>query len=115
VTGTITLTSNSSTNPSVISLSGTGETGGAGSFQVNLTWDAPTDSSAPAAVGYYIFRAIAGSSMYQQLNPQGDFETQTMFTDTTVASGITYDYYIESVDSAGVESSPSSIASVTVP
>jgi hypothetical protein len=115
VTGTITLTSNSSTNPSVISLSGTGETGGAGSFQVNLTWDAPTDSSDPAAVGYYIFRAIAGSTTYQQLNPTGEFETQTAYTDTTVASGTTYDYYVESVDSNGVESAPSSITSVPIP
>jgi hypothetical protein len=115
VTGTITLTSNSSTNPSVISLSGTGETGGAGSFQVNLTWDAPTDSSAPAAVGYYIFRATAGSTTYQQLNPTGEFETQTAYTDTTVASGTTYDYYVESVDSNGVESAPSSITSVPIP
>jgi fibronectin type 3 domain-containing protein len=93
----------------VISLSG------AGSFQVKLTWGAPTDSSAPAAVGYYIFRAIAGSTMYQQLNPQGDSETQTTYTDTTVASGTTYNYYVESVDSDGVESAPSSTASVTVP
>ena len=116
VTGAIILTSNSSTNPSaVISLSGPGGTVGAGSFQVNLTWDAPTDSSAPAVVGYYIFRAIAGSTMYQQLNPTGESETQTAYTDTTVASGTTYDYYVESVDSNGVESVPSSIASVTVP
>jgi hypothetical protein len=112
VTGAITLTSNSSTNPSVISLSGTG---GAGLYEVNLTWEAPTDSSAPAAVGYYIFRAIAGSSMYQQLNPTGEFDTQTTYSDTTVTSGTTYDYYIESVDSSGVESAPSSITSVLVP
>ena len=115
VTGAITLASNSTTNPSVIGLSGTGGTSGAGSFQVNLTWEAPTDSSAPAAVGYYIFRAIAGSSMYQQLNPTGESETQTAYTDTTVASGTTYDYYVESVDSNGVESAPSSITSVPVP
>jgi fibronectin type 3 domain-containing protein len=115
VTGTITLTSNSSTNPSVISLSGTGQTGGAGSYQVNLTWDAPTDSSDPAIVGYYIFRALAGSTTYQQLNPTGEFDTQTSYSDTSVASGTTYDYYVESVDSSGVESAPSGIASVTVP
>jgi hypothetical protein len=113
VTGAITLTSNSSTNRSaMISLSGTG---GAGSFQVNLTWDAPTDSSAPAVDGYYIFRAIAGSTTYQQLNPPGDPDKQMMYADTTVASGMTYDYYVESVDSTGVESAPSSITSVPVP
>jgi fibronectin type 3 domain-containing protein len=96
----------------VISLSGTG---GAGSFEVNLTWEAPADSSAPAVVGYYIFRAIAGSSMYQQLNPTGESDTKTAYTDTTVASGTTYDYYVESVDSNGVESAPSGITSVPVP
>jgi fibronectin type 3 domain-containing protein len=108
-TATLTATAGTVSKTAMISLSG------AGSFQVNLTWDAPADSSAPAVAGYYIFRAIAGSSMYQQLNPQGDFEAQTMYTDTTVASGTTYDYYVESVDSNGVESAPSSITSVPVP
>jgi hypothetical protein len=106
---TLTATAGTVSETAVISLSGPA------AFQVNLTWGAPADSSTPAAAGYYIFRAIAGTTMYQQLNPQGDFVQQTMYTDTTVASGTTYDYYVESVDSNGVESVPSSIASVTVP
>jgi hypothetical protein len=106
---TLTATSGTVFKTAVIILSG------AGSFQVNLTWEAPTDSSAPAIVGYYIFRAVAGSSMYQQLNPTGDFDTQTVYTDTTVASGMTYNYYVESVDSTRGESAPSSITSVSVP
>jgi fibronectin type 3 domain-containing protein len=106
---TLTATSGTVSETAVISLSG------AGAYQVNLTWDAPSDSSAPAVVGYYIFRAIAGSSTYQQLNPTGEYDTQTTYSDTTVASGTSYDYYVESVDSSGVESAPSSITSVLVP
>jgi Abnormal spindle-like microcephaly-assoc'd, ASPM-SPD-2-Hydin len=108
-TGTLTLASNSSTKPSVISLTGTGVAVG---YQVNLTWDAPTDSAA-AVVGYNIFRAPSGGSMYQQINSTED--SSTSYSDTTVASGTTYDYYVESVDSSGVSSVPSTTTSVAVP
>jgi hypothetical protein len=111
VTGTLTLTSNSSTKPSaVISLTGTGV---AVAYQVNLSWDAPSDSAAPAVVGYNIFRAPSGGSVYQQINTTED--DLTSYSDTTVASGTTYDYYVESVDSSGVASVPSTMTSVAVP
>jgi hypothetical protein len=111
VSGTLTLASNLSAKPStVISLSGTGV---AVAYQVNLTWDAPTDSTAPAVVGYNIFRAPSGGSVYQQINTTED--TQTSYTDTTVESGITYDYYVESIDSSGVSSPPSTATPVAVP
>ncbi|MGB9291109.1 MAG: choice-of-anchor D domain-containing protein [Terracidiphilus sp.] len=110
VTGQLTITSNSSTDPSaVISLSGTGA---ASSYEVNVTWIAPVNSSDPVA-SYNVYRAPSGGSSYQQLNTSPVAETA--YTDTTVQNGQTYDYIVESVDASGVTSVPSTIAAVNVP
>jgi hypothetical protein len=109
-TGQLTISSNSSKNPTaVISLSGTGE---AASFVVNLSWDAPEGSSVPIA-GYDVYRAASGSSNYQLLNSSVD--AQTAYVDSTVQNGQTYDYEVETVDTAGIKSVPSNMASVNVP
>ncbi len=108
--GAVTLTSNSSTGTmSTISLSGTGV---APSYEVDLTWDAPADSSDPV-VGYNIYRAVNGSSAYQLLN--ASYDSATSYADVTVASNTSYTYYIESVDAAGNSSIPSNAYSVLVP
>jgi fibronectin type 3 domain-containing protein len=64
-------------------------------------------------VGYNVYRAGAGSTSYQLLNSSSD--TQTTYVDSVVQSGQTYDYVVKSVDSSGVESSPSNMSSATVP
>ncbi|MGA9061835.1 MAG: choice-of-anchor D domain-containing protein, partial [Terracidiphilus sp.] len=111
VSGSLTITSNSSTgSSSVITLTGTGQT--ATSYEVNLTWDAPSSSSDPVA-GYNVYRAPSGGTAYQQLNASAI--TQTTYVDTTVQAGQTYDYIVESVDALGVTSVPSNMASVTTP
>ena len=79
---------------------------------VDLSWDAPSDSPVPIA-GYNIYRSTGGSSAYQLLNSSVD--TETTYVDNTVQSGLTYDYYVESVDSSGVQSAPSNQVSVTIP
>jgi hypothetical protein len=108
--GTLTLTSNSSTGSStMVTLTGTGE---ATSYEVNLTWDAPASSSDPVA-GYNVYRSPSGGTSYQQLNTSAI--TQTSFVDTTVLTGQTYDYIVESVDASGNTSVPSNMASVLVP
>jgi hypothetical protein len=108
--GSVVLTSNSSTGTtSTISLSGTGM---APSYDVNLTWDAPTDSSDPVA-GYNVYRAIGGSSTYQLLN--SSINTTTAYTDATVQNGTAYIYYVESVDTQGNQSVPSNTFTVSVP
>ncbi len=108
--GSVTLTSNSSTGTtSTISLSGTGV---AASYEVSLTWDAPTGSSDPVE-GYNVYRAVSGSSTYQLLNSSVD--AATAYTDTTVQNGTTYIYYIESVDDEGNQSAPSNTYTVSVP
>jgi hypothetical protein len=108
--GAVTLTSNSSTGTSsTISLSGTGM---ALSYEVTLTWDAPTDSSDPVA-GYNVYRAISGSSTYELLN--SSLDTTTTYTDATVQNATAYIYYVESVDDEGNPSVPSNDFTVSIP
>ena len=109
-TGQLSISSTSSTNGAVVvSLSGTGISP---SYSVNLSWNAP--SSTPVAIaGYNIYRALSGSSSYQLLNASVD--AQTTYVDTTVQNGQTYQYYVESVDSAGGTSAPSNTFNVAVP
>ena len=109
-TGQLTITSTSSSNgTSVITLTGTGVSP---SYAVDVSWDAPSSSTDPVA-GYNILRSLSGTSTYQLINSSVD--TQTTYTDTTVQAGQTYDYVIESVDSSGNASVPSSPIAVTIP
>ena len=108
--GTLTVASNSSTGSSaIVNLSGTGQLS---PYQVDLSWQPVTDGSLTIS-GYYVFRATSGSTNYEQITPSLD--TQTSFSDLNVLTGVTYDYYIESVDSVGVASSPSTVFSISVP
>jgi hypothetical protein len=110
LSGQLSVGSNSVTNPTtLISLSGVG---GVLSYEVSLTWDAPSGSSDPVA-GYSIYRGVSGSSTYQLLN--STVITSTSFADSNVQSGDTYQYYVTSVDSSGVQSDPSNITSVSIP
>jgi len=80
---------------------------------VDLSWAAPSSSPSPV-VGYNIYRSVgAGSTAFQLLNPTVD--TATTYMDSTVQSGVTYNYMVESVDGNGVESVPSNEVSVTIP
>jgi len=107
--GSLTITSNSSTGSSeVVALSGTGVTG---SYEVDLTWNAPA-ASTDSVVGYNVYRAPSGSSAYIQLN--SSVITETSYIDVTASSGRTYSYIIESIDGTGVASVPSNVASVSV-
>jgi hypothetical protein len=109
-TGQLTLASNSSTGATtVVNLTGTGQ---APAYQVDLTWNAVTSTTVTIA-GYYVFRATSPSTTYTMLTTGVD--ALTSFEDTSVSAGVTYDYYIESVDTAGVASAPSTIFSVTIP
>ena len=106
--GQLTVQSNSSTNSTAMtSLSGTGEP-----HQVTLSWQAPANSSVPVA-GYNSYRAPSGSTSFQLLN--SSIDTQTTYVDSTVQVGLSYTYYVTSVSSAGVESTPSNQVAATVP
>jgi len=107
--GQLTISSNSSTgSPAIVTLSGSGITG---TYQVELSWNAPTGSSDPIA-GYYVFRAT-GTGGYSQLNSVAD--TQTAYVDTTVISGTTYNYYVETVDTSNLTSVPSTPSTISIP
>jgi len=77
---------------------------------VDLSWVAPTGSSVPIT-GYNIYRA-SGTGTFALLASIG---TQTSYVDTTVQASQTYQYYVESVSSAGALSTPSNTTSITVP
>jgi Abnormal spindle-like microcephaly-assoc'd, ASPM-SPD-2-Hydin len=106
-TGQLVIANNSTNdaNPS-IGLSGTGA-----ALQIALNWDAPSSSSDPIA-GYNVYRAVSGSSSYSVVKSGN---SQTSFTDSTIKSGTTYQYYVTSLDSTGAESTPSNTATVAVP
>ena len=80
--------------------------------EVALSWDAP-ESTDDQITGYIVFRSTSGSSAYQMLNTSIDPETT--YTDTTIQGGTTYDYYVESVDVAGIKSSPSNMTTIAIP
>jgi len=106
--GQLTITSNSSTNPTVvIGLSGSGI-----SHQVNLAWNAPI-SSTDVIAGYNIYRTLSGGTTYQLINSSP--VSAMNYTDGSVQSGSNYGYIVTSVDSSGVESNPSDTIGVAIP
>ena len=109
VTGSISLLSNASPAKATIALSGTGETR---TYQVGLSWDSPVDSKVPI-VGYRIYRESSSDSFYSLLN--ATLVGATSYTDGSVAAGMTYNYYVESVDAEGNSSSPSNTFTITIP
>jgi hypothetical protein len=106
--GTLAISSNSAGATSSVSLAGTGTTA---SHEVDLTWNAPTNSPS-TVVGYNVYRAI-GSGAPQLINSA--VVTQTSFADKTVASGTMYNYSVKSVDQNNVESMPSNVISLSIP
>ncbi|MFZ0640129.1 MAG: choice-of-anchor D domain-containing protein [Candidatus Acidiferrales bacterium] len=103
-TGTVTITSNASNSPAVITLTG-------GSHLVNLSWNASTTST---VVGYNVYRGtISGGPYAVKLNSA--VVPATAYTDTAVQAGQTYFYVVTAVDSSGAESVYSNQASALVP
>jgi fibronectin type 3 domain-containing protein len=64
-------------------------------------------------VGYNSYRSTGSSSAYHLLNSSPD--PQTTYVDSTVQTGVTYDYIVTSVDSSGLESTPSNEVAATIP
>lgn len=75
---------------------------------VALTWSA---SSSSGVIGYNVYRSTTASGSYVRVgNVVG-----TTFTDSTVQAGQTYFYTVTTVNTANLESAPSSPISATVP
>ncbi len=107
LTGQITVSSNSTSGgTAVVGLSGTGT---AVAHEVDLSWIAPTN--APDVAGYNIYRA-AGSGSLVLLN--SSLDVTLTYVDKAVSTG-SYSYVVKSVDSSGMESTPSNEITVTVP
>jgi fibronectin type 3 domain-containing protein len=82
------------------------------SYAVNLIWTASTSCSAAAPCTYTVYREISGSSAYALAGTTA--AQATVYTDSTVIAGLAYTYEVEAVQ-GGVNSGPSTTASVTVP
>ena len=94
----------------MVGLTGTGVSA---SYEVDLTWNAPTSSPDPV-VGYNVYRSPSGASLrIQILNPS--VVTTTAYADETALDGQTYDYIVESVDASGNQSVPSNMGQPAVP
>jgi hypothetical protein len=105
-TGNLTISSDASSNSTAVAtLSGTGVP-----MAVDLSWNAPSDSE---IAGFNVYRATGSSSSYSRLN--GSVSSPASFTDSTIQAGITYQYYVTTVDSTGAESGPSNTATVVTP
>ncbi|HVB86308.1 MAG TPA: choice-of-anchor D domain-containing protein [Candidatus Dormibacteraeota bacterium] len=101
--GSVSIVSNATNSPTAISLSGESHT-------VMLSW---TPSSSSGVTGYYIYRKT-GTGSYAKLNPTSA-DSGTQFTDPAVQAATSYSYEVTAVDSSGVESSPSTATTISVP
>jgi hypothetical protein len=109
LTGQLAISSNSiSGRTATVSLTGTGT---AVAHEVDLSWDAPSNSPDPVAE-YNIYRAT-GSGSFTRINSSPD--RAVVYADTTVVSGTTYSYQVTSADVSGRESVPSNQVTVTIP
>lgn len=106
--GTLSVSSDALSGSAVsIALSGSGEAA-SGKHSVALSWQPSSQ-----AVGYFIYRSTKGNGALSKLNPT--LNESTSFTDSTVASGETYQYVVTSVNSSNVESAASNQIAVTIP
>ena len=95
--GTLAFASNANSSSAAESLTGTGT---ATTYSVNLSWNASSD-----VAGYNIYRSTSATGTFAKINPNVD--ANTAYTDSTVASGVTYYYEATSVNSSGQESARS--------
>ncbi len=107
VSGSVTVASNATNSPVVVTLSGTGVQ--AVQHSVALTWTASTST----VVGYNVYRSSTSGGPYTLLTSSP--VAGTTYTDSTVQAGQTYYYVVTSVNSSNVESVYSNEASATVP
>src|SRR5208282_2505818 len=95
--GSLSFFSNASNSPTVESLTGTGTP--PPQHSVNLSWTASTSQS---IIGYNIYRGVKAGGPYSKINSV--LNASTLYTDTTVADGLTYYYVTTAVNSSNTES-----------
>jgi hypothetical protein len=82
-----------------------------GQHVVDLSWNASTSGD---IVGYNVYRGQVVSGPYSKVNT-GGLVASTLYSDTSVASGMTYYYVATVVNSSGQESAHSNQAPATIP
>jgi hypothetical protein len=82
-----------------------------GQHAVDLRWNASTSAD---VVGYNVYRGQVVSGPYSKINTGGPIGS-TLYSDTSVSSGITYYYVATVVDSSGQESAHSNQAQAAIP
>jgi hypothetical protein len=107
VNGGISIASNATGSPALISLSGTGVT--PVQHSVALSWNASTS----AVSGYNVYRSTVSGSNYTKIN--SSLVVGLSYSDATVQSSTTYYYVTTAVDSNGVESSYSNQVTAPIP
>jgi hypothetical protein len=105
--GTVTITSNATGSPAMITLSGSGVT--PVPHTVSLAWTASTS----VVSGYNVYRSTTSGSGYAKVN--GSLVAVVNYTDSSVANGTTYYYVTTAVDGSGNESSYSNQATAVIP
>jgi hypothetical protein len=105
--GNITIVSNASGSPALVSLSGTGVA--PVQHSVALTWNA----SSSTVSGYNVYRSTVSGSGYTKLN--SSLVSGLSYTDSTVLNTTTYYYVTTAVDSSGAESVYSNEVPAAIP
>jgi hypothetical protein len=82
-----------------------------GQHAVDLSWNASTSAN---IVGYNVYRGQIVGGPYSKINT-GGLVGSTLYSDTSVASGMTYYYVATVVDSSGQESAHSNQAQAAIP
>lgn len=85
----------------------------ASSSQIDLSWNAPSESGCTAITGYEIERSIDGGSTWSTI-VSNTGNTETTYSDTGLSSNTTYSYEVFAINSVGT-STPSNTASATTP
>jgi invasion protein IalB len=107
VNGSISIVSNATGSPAMVSLSGTGVA--PVQHSVALTWSASTSTVS----GYNVYRSTVGGGPYTKIN--SSLVAVLNYTDLTVQSGTTYFYVTTAVDSSSNESTYSNEVSAAIP
>lgn len=108
VSGRVTITSNASNSPSLISVEGTGAS--STGHSVTLNWE-PSESA--NVIGYYVYRTTISGLEFTRLNSSAI--NALKYTDTAVSAGQTYFYVVTAVNSSGVQSGFSGEAVAIIP
>jgi PKD repeat protein len=80
-----------------------------GDASVALAWSPP----ATTVASYNLYRSQDGGTTWALVSGANLGASSTTYTDTGLANGTTYSYYITTLDSGGFEGPPSNIASAT--